>query len=153
LETTTFHYYFDADRDGHGDIVCLFDAIGAEKYEGYTSEYTIFELQDAQEPKRSRMLALIEKYNIIVLGITKESDRVADIYIRERIIPAKFRDDSAQVAIASVNGLDGIVSYNFRHINRSKTKMLVERVNHAEGYKGIVICTSKEVLDYDDESV
>jgi hypothetical protein len=28
-----------------------------------------------------------------------------------------------------------------------RTKMHTERVNRAEGYQGIVICTAKEVLD------
>ena len=97
-------------------------------------------------------MALIGKYNIVVLSITKESDRMADMYIRERIIPGNFRNDSAHIAIASINGLDCIVSYNFRHINRPKTKILTEHVNHAQGYKGIVICTSKEALDYNDDS-
>ena len=87
LETTVFNYYFDSDRDGHEDTIRLFEAIKAGKYESYTSEYTVFELQDAPEPKRSEMLALIGKYNIVVLSITKESDRMADMYIRERIIP------------------------------------------------------------------
>ena len=51
------------------------------------------------------------------------------------------------IAIASVHGLDCVLSYNFQHINKLKTKILTERVNRAEGYKGIVICTSREVLD------
>ena len=37
LETTVFNYYFDTDRDGHEDVVRLFEAIGAGRYEGYNS--------------------------------------------------------------------------------------------------------------------
>jgi hypothetical protein len=61
--------------------------------------------------------------------------------------PLRFSCDSAHIAVASINGLDCVLSYNFQHINRLKTKMPTERVNHREGYSGIVICDAKEVLD------
>jgi hypothetical protein len=152
LETTLFNYYFDSERDGHTDTVKLFEAIGTGNYEAYTSGYTILELEDAPEPKRSKMLALVEEYHITVLGITGESNRIADLYVAEKIIPARYGNDSAHIAIASIHGLDCILSYNFRHINRLRTKILTERVNRAEGYNGVIICTSKEVLDDEWES-
>ncbi|MDR1741754.1 MAG: hypothetical protein LBR38_07950 [Synergistaceae bacterium] len=43
---------------------------------------------------------------------------------------------------------DIIVSYNFQHINRQKTKKLTSEVNRREGYGGVVICTAEEVLNY-----
>ena len=44
LETTMFNYYYDTDRDGHSDTIRMFEAIGKGEYEGYTSEYVIFEI-------------------------------------------------------------------------------------------------------------
>jgi hypothetical protein len=55
LETTVFNYYIDTERDGHGDVIRLFEYIRAEKHKAYTSEYVEIELQKAQEPKRSAM--------------------------------------------------------------------------------------------------
>jgi hypothetical protein len=127
--------------------VKLFEAIGRKEYEAYTSGYTVIELEEAPEPKRSEMLSLIDNYHVTVLGITNESSRMADLYIAEGIIPVRFRNDGAHIAIASVHGLDCVLSYNFKHINKLKTKILTERINRIEGYSGIVICTSKEVLD------
>lgn len=147
LETTMFNYYFDADRDGHTDTVRLFEKIRNGEYEVYTSEYAIYELEDAPEPKRSEMLALISEYNITVLPITNESDHFADVYVSENIIPSRFRLDGAHIAIASLNGLDYVLSYNFKHINRAKTKLLTERINRAQGYGTVLICTAKEVLE------
>jgi len=150
LETTIFNYYFDTERDGHADTVRLFEAIREGKHQAYTSDYAIYELGDAPEPKRSKMLALIDEYNIAMLPITNESDAFADVYVSENIIPARFRLDGAHIAIASLNGLDYVLSCNFQHINRAKTKLLTERINRAQGYGTVVICTAKEVLD--DES-
>ena len=56
LETTVFNYYFDEDRSGNEDVLRLFEAIKAGKYEAYTSKYVVQELENAQEPKRSKML-------------------------------------------------------------------------------------------------
>jgi hypothetical protein len=142
-----FNYYFDVKRDGHADTVRLFEAIGAGAYEGYTSEYAVYELLDSPEPKRDSMLRLIEKYDVINLNISDESDRMADLYVRNKVIPLKYRMDAAHIAIASIHGLDCVLSFNFQHINKLKTKRMTENINLLEGYKGVTICTPMEVID------
>ena len=132
LETTIFNYYFDEDRDGHDDTLLLFKSIRDGKHEGYTSGYTITELDETQEPKRSKMLSLVAEYGLTVLDISEESDRFASKYVTEGIIPERFRIDGAHIAIASLHGLDCLLSYNFRHINKVKTKLLTERVNREQ---------------------
>ena len=147
LETTVFNYYFDVDRDGHKDTIRLFEAIGAGKYEGYTSEYVTGELEKTQEPKRGNMLALIEEYGIEILADNMQAQQLAGYYVGNGIIPASYNIDSSHIAVASVYGLDCLVSYNFKHINRAKTKIMTTIINRNEGYNGVVICTAKEVLD------
>ena len=147
LETTVFNYYFDIDRDGNQDTVRLFEAIGEGIYEGYTSRYVMFELHKAEDPKKSDMLALVDKYGIRILEYDAEAVMLSKLYISNGIIPATCRLDSSHVAMASVYNLDCVVSYNFAHINRAKTKILSARINHDAGYNSVVICTSKEVLD------
>jgi len=147
LETTMFNYFFDTEREGHEDTVRLFEAIGTGEHEGYTSEYVQIELRDASEPKQGRMLALIAQYGIQVLETSKEADYLADVYVRHGVIPERYRFDSTHIACASVYGLDYVLSYNFRHINRAKTKLLTERINRNEGYGSVIICTAKEALE------
>ena len=148
LETTAFNYYFDTDRDGHEDTVRLFEAIGAVEYDGYTSVHVTDELKRTQEPKRSNMLALVEEYGIKILEDEERIDVLAELYIENGIIPATYHIDSVHIATASVYDLDCVVSYNFKHINRAKTKILTVQVNREAGYNSVLICTSKEVLDY-----
>jgi hypothetical protein len=93
------------------------------------------------------MLALIEKYNLTSFDISEESDRIGDLYLENGVIPFKYRIDAAHIAIASIYGLDCVVSYNFEHINRVRTKLLTERINVEEGYRGVIICTAKEILE------
>jgi predicted nucleic acid-binding protein len=147
IETTVFNYYFDEDRDGHSDTVRLFEAIGNGHFEAYTSEYATDELKKAPEPKQSNMLALADKYSLDILEIDDKSTKLAKLYIQEGIIPPKYRTDAAHIAVASVHGLDYVVSYNFKHINRARNKLLTGRVNIREGYQNIIICTAKEALE------
>lgn len=147
METTVFNYYFDEDRPGHEDVLKLFEAIKAGKYEAYTSKYVLQELENAKEPKRSKMLSLIEKYKIETLTSKPEAELLGEIYIEKGIIPPSHLFDSVHVAMASVYELDCIISYNFHHINRDKTRILATIVNNEEGYGGINITTAEEVLD------
>ncbi len=147
LETTVFNYYFDEDRPGHEDVLKLFEAIKAGKYEAYTSSYVMQELEQAPEPKRANMLALIEEYQLNILNTSSKIRRLGELYIERGIIPASHLFDSLHVALASVYELDCIVSYNFHHINRNKTRIMTASVNKEEGYGGIMIITAEEVLD------
>jgi predicted nucleic acid-binding protein len=142
-----FNYYFDYDRDGNLSTIAMFEAIGRGEYEGYTSEYVVFELKKAQEPKRSDMLNLIDKYAIKILDLDEKIDILADLYIDSNILPEKFRLDALHIACAAVKNLDIVLSFNYQHINKLKTKIMTESINKLAGYKGIIICTPMELLD------
>ena len=147
LETTLFNYYFDTDRDGHPATVRMFEAIGRGDFEGYTSEYAIIELNNAETEKQAKMKALIEKYGIIVLQQNNEADTLANLYIQNKIIQENKFLDAAHITIASIHSLNTILSFNFKHINKLKTKTMTENINLLHGYKGITICTPMEVFD------
>ena len=146
LETTIFNYYFDTERDAHPATVKLFEQIKAGKYEAYTSLYVTSELEEAQEPKRSKMLDLIPQYKIITLDVSSVAEHLAKIYVTENIVPAKFSYDGLHIAVATINNLDFICSLNFKHINKFKTKENTNIVNKREGYSKINIVSPMEVV-------
>ena len=147
LETTIFNYYFDTDRDAHLATVQLFNEIKEGKFEAYTSVYVTKELENAPEPKRNDMLTLIKKYGITVIEPSDEIERLAECYVREGIVPQKYIFDALHIATTTVNNLDSILSLNFQHINRAKTKQWITPVNMREGYKGIMIFSPMEVIN------
>ena len=147
LETTLFNYYFDETRNAQPVTIAFFEAVGSGQFEGYTSIYAYNELDKAPEPHRSNMLNLIEKYHITVLDTSDEVIRLAEKYIINSIIPKKKRIDALHIAIASVNELDIILSYNFKHINKLKTKTLIPAINLLSSYQEIAIAQPEEVID------
>jgi predicted nucleic acid-binding protein len=145
LETTLFNFYFDEDRDAHADTVRLFEDIAAKKYEPFTSTYVTDELEKAPDEKRDKMISLIAEYSIVVLAPNDEAARLADLYVSEKIIPQKYRTDGLHIAIAAVNDLNMIISMNFQHIVKRKTKHLTGNINIMNGYRAVEICTPMEV--------
>ena len=147
LETTLFNYYFDEDRDAHADTVTLFEECVSGKFEPYTSDYVIKELEDAPTEKRERMLALIKRYDIAVLEATDETDNLASRYVSEGALPHGSLVDASHIAAATVNSLDMIVSLNFRHIVKEKTIKLTGAINVLLDYDEVRIKSPMEVID------
>jgi len=139
----------DVSDDDRNITLKLIEEINKGRYEGFISDVVIRELGSTRDAvKRGKLLKLVENMKINeVLAVDEESDRVADKYIEEGIIPAVYRDDALHIALTSVEGLDILVSWNFRHLVKHKTRVEVTGVNTLLGYKPIDICTPWEVIE------
>ena len=126
----------------------LISLFKAEKYEAYTSVYVTDELLKADEPKRSKMLNLVAEYNITLLNYSDEAQDLADIYVKEGVVPISKQLDSLHIACAAVHDLEFVFSFNFQHINRIKTKTMTSLINTREGYKPVTIAIPAEVIEY-----
>jgi hypothetical protein len=94
-----------------------------------------------------QFLYTIKKIEIQVFYFYTVLNRTA--VIANNIIPKMKRLDALHLAIASVNELDMIMSFNFKHINKLKTKTLIPAVNRMAGYRDIIIAQPEEVIDYE----
>ena len=146
LKTTLFNFYFDEDRGFvYGSTIALFKEIAVGKYETFTSRFVIDELNNAPETKRNKMLNLILEHGIPILETDNEAVRIANLYIEEKIIPQKYRTDGLHIAIATLNDLDMIISMNFQHIVKRKTKIGTGNINALNGYRAVEIYSPMEV--------
>jgi rRNA-processing protein FCF1 len=127
----------------------LIQQINDGEYEAFISDVVIRELGNTRDSaKRNKLLKLVEDVEFSdVLAVDEEIDRLADKYIEEGIIPAVYRDDALHIALTSVKELDILVSWNFRHLVKHKTRIKVAGVNTMLGYKAIDICTPWEVIE------
>jgi len=150
LETSVFNFVFADDApDKKADTLKLFQEIKEGKYQPYTSAYVTEELDLAPSEKREKMYQLIADYNIRILQKTEEAKQLAGIYVKEKIIPEKYETDALHISVATVNELDFIVSWNFKHIVKRKTVIMTEAVNIKYDYKKIGIYSPTEVIEYD----
>ena len=127
----------------------LCEQIKQGKYEAFVSDVVIQELINTpDEIKRTKLLDCV---NSLVLDkpltLTDEINILADRYVSEKIIPAKHKDDALHIAICTVNDIDVLVSWNFEHLVKHKTRMEVFGINMLLGYKLIDLCTPQEVIE------
>ena len=77
-----------------------------------------------------------------MLAPTEEAVRIADLYIAEKI-----RTDGLHIAIATVNDLEMIISMNFQHIVKRKTKIGTANTNALNRYRSAEIYSPMEVVE------
>ena len=104
------------------------------------------EVDDAHEPRKHQLTALIERFDPVILQSTKEAFSLAEYYISENLIPKKFTDDANHIAIATVNMCEFLVSWNYKHIVRAKTIRGVHLINQKKGYNLIELVSPRELL-------
>jgi predicted nucleic acid-binding protein len=101
----------------------LFDRIIAKDFDIYFSEVNETELSLA--PSRVRELVkLIPSDCYKYLELNEEAKKLAETYVSEKALGKASMNDAYHIAIASVNRLDCLVSWNFKHIvNFDKIKL------------------------------
>lgn len=146
LDTTVLNFAFadDAPKEMAATLK-FFKQI--ERFEVSISEVVLREIARCPVQKREMLNELLGLYELDILEFDQASEELAERYIKSGIIPVKYRDDASHIAIATVNNLDAILSWNFQHIVKMKTKREVVGINLIEGYKSIDIYTPSEVVD------
>jgi hypothetical protein len=84
-------------------------------------------------------------YKIAILSANAEAEALSEAYIQYELIPKKYMMDAIHIAIATIHSVDYIISLNFSHINKVKTKIGADFINRIYGYTSPFICTPLEV--------
>lgn len=123
------------------------DGIKRGTFLGYISVRVIEEIRKASQPKQDDLLKVVAQFSLEFLPLADEVKALADRYIQEKIIPEKELNDAVHIAVASINNLDAIVSWNFEHMVKFKTRREVQGINMLMGYKTIEICSPLEMIE------
>ena len=86
-----------------------------------------------------------------VLAQTPEAEALAAALLREVPLPGKAAADAMHVAVAAVNGVAYLLTWNCTHIANATLRPRIEAVCRQTGYEPPVICTPKELLDGEGE--
>jgi predicted nucleic acid-binding protein len=145
IDTSVVGGYFDDEFEE--PTKKFFDRIFKKDFYVYFSEVNEAEL--ALAPKHIRDLKeKIPKDCYRYLELDRESKDLAGIYIKEKALGEASYNDAYHIAISSVNRLDVLVSWNFKHIvNYDKIK-LFNSINMRMGYPLIDIRTPAELINY-----
>lgn len=109
------------------------------------SDILLFELGGAPDEVRN-ILKKVPAENIEYVSLNEESIALANAYIEEGAVVEKSLSDARHIAIATVERVDVLVSWNFKHIVNINRIHLLNSVNLKLGYPLLDIRSPKEVL-------
>ena len=134
---------FDEEFDEYS--VQLFDEFISGKKMLVISDVVLFELEGAPEEVKS-MLKRVPDDDIEYISLTEESATLANAYLDEGVVTESSLSDARHIAIATVERVDILVSWNYKHIVNINRIHLLNSVNLKLGYPVLEIRSPREVL-------
>ena len=116
-----------------------------DNFETHVSEITVAEIERAPDLElRNKMKETTSLFSI--LPLTDDVEWLTNEYVRYGAVPKSYLEDAYHIAIAVVNEMDYLLSWNFKHIVRRKTRDIVRMVNTLNNLRQIEIMTPAELL-------
>lgn len=142
LDTSVFGGYFELQFVAWTKK--LIDGIIAGKDVAVISDLTLREIATAPKEVRS-LVDRVLGASAELVELTEEAERLADCYVRDKVVSPRYRADALHIAVSTLNRVDVLVSWNFQHIvNLSKIRMF-NAVNLRLGYPMLEIRSPQEV--------
>jgi predicted nucleic acid-binding protein len=111
----------------------------------FISQVVFQEVNSGDDEAAARRLRFVE--DIPTLQLTGEVRELAHDLLSQKALPAQAAVDALHVAVAVVNGMDYLLTWNCTHIANATVRSRIERVCRSKGYEPPVICTPEELLE------
>jgi len=153
VETSVWSFAFAEDVPNYRqDTLAFFECCRRRVIEPVISPVVLAEIGKAPHPLGRRLADLLREIAPTVVGVSDEAERLAGAFLRESVVPRTKPEDARHVAVAFCEGLDVLVSWNFRHIASVRRADRFNAVAVLEGfYKPLRIVSPPEVT-YDNET-
>ena len=86
-----------------------------------------------------------------VIEVTAEALKLGQTYIDENVVGQTSLDDCIHIAVATLNKVDVLVSWNFKHIVNVYRIRGYNSVNLRLGHTPIEIRSPKEIVGYEND--
>jgi len=145
IDTSIVGGFFDAEFKKETKL--LFKRLEDKEVIFVVSNLLREELKDAPEHVRN----LLDNYsddNFEIVVLTDEAKDLANKYIAENVVGRTSLDDCRHIALATINKVDILASWNFKHIVNLTRIKGYNAVNLKNGYITLEIRNPKELINY-----
>lgn len=115
-----------------------------EDFECYVSQAVIDEAAAGDAEAAAKRMEAISALSVV--EATEEAERVTEAILASGAIPARAVRDAAHIALAGVNDIDYLLTWNCKHLANAQIMRKVSVVCNAQGYSMPVICTPEELM-------
>jgi predicted nucleic acid-binding protein len=145
IDTSVVGGYFD--EEFKEATIALFERLENNEIIFVVSDLLDLELINAPEKVRN----LLQKYSsdkFERIELNEESANLADNYIAEKVVGKTSIEDCRHIALATINKVDVLASWNFKHIVNLDRIKGYNSVNLKLGYQMIEIRSPKDLRNY-----
>lgn len=114
------------------------------EFELYCSQLVIQEASGGHKEAAQRRLQVLQPFSI--LEINDVAKELARHVAKAAAIPRKATEDALHIALATVHGMDYLLTWNCKHIANAEIQRSVTLICHLRGYEPPVICTPEELM-------
>ncbi|MBD2297259.1 MULTISPECIES: PIN domain-containing protein [unclassified Nostoc] len=83
------------------------------------------------------------------LDLTEETRELAQEFLQQSNLPPKASNDALHIALATVYGLDYLLTWNCKHMANAQIQKKLSQISSELGYELPIICTPYELMGYD----
>jgi hypothetical protein len=149
LETTIISYLVS--RPSRDLVVAAHQQITHEwwsrrrpQFECYVSQVVMDEAQAGDDEAAERRIEAVA--DLPVLAATPEAEDLTRAIMEAGALPKQAVRDAAHIAVASVNNMDYLLTWNCRHLANAQIIRVVSRICTARGCSMPTICTPEELM-------
>lgn len=129
---------------GHQQITHEWWDTRRSSFELYTSQRVIDEASAGDEQAAQERLAILK--DVPLLDLNEEVALLAEQLLTEGPFPEVAAGDAIHVAVATVHGIDFLLTWNCRHIANAEIARKATPICASKGYDIPRICTPEELM-------
>ena len=114
-------------------------------FELFISEFVVTESSLGDPEAADKRLATIA--DLPELAISDAARTLAKALISEGPIPPKAEIDAYHIAVAAVNGIEYLLTWNCTHIANAVMRSKIEDVCRKHGFEPPIVCTPLELME------
>jgi hypothetical protein len=150
LETSVISYLVGRlSRDvvvlGNQELTREWWATRRADYELFVSETVISEAAIGDPDLARQRVEICD--GLQLLAISDEAERLAPLLLKAAGIAPNAATDALHIAVATVHGMDYLLSWNCAHIANATIRRAIDKQCRASGYEPPVICTPQELIE------
>jgi predicted nucleic acid-binding protein len=144
LETSVIGAYLDNGEPFRRDLTIRWWEHELGDYNAYISPLVVRELERMEEPRRTSYLNLVRE--MPQFEITDEATILAEGYVARGIFHRKYLANALHMALASVNKMDFIVTWDFGHLANVHRQARIQLFNTVAGFFVPLIITPEFLI-------
>lgn len=115
-----------------------------KNFECYVSQVVIDEASAGDSEEAKKRMDTISAFP--VLEVTEDAELLARAILDSGAIPPRAVRDAADIAVAAVNDVDYLLTWNCKHLANAQIIRKIAVVCNEEGYNVPVICIPEELM-------